>query len=287
MAVELLKGKEIALVLKEKIKKDVEAIKKEHNKVPTLVVLKANTDHASDIYLKSQQKTADELGINYEVRDFDPKKGVSAFIKDIKELNQDASVNGIMIQLPLPEGWDADRLHGVLDPKKDVEGVSPENLGLIVLKKEVIVPCTAQAVMEILRFSAVPLYGAEVVIVGSSFIVGRPVAMLLMRERSSVHVLGSASSKNNTLEGHVKNADIVIACAGQAHLIKGDWIKKDAVVIDVGINKLDGKTVGDVEFETAEKQASKITPVPGGVGPLTVTILMQNLIRAFRWQTEK
>ena len=284
MTAELLKGKEIALNLKETIKREIVKIKAESGKIPKLVVLKANTNHASDIYLKHQQKLASELGIDYELRDFDSEKGERVFVDDIRSLNTDKSVNGIMIQLPLPDGWDVDRLHGVLDSKKDIEGVSPHNLGLIVLKKEVIVPCTAMAVMEMLRYSKVPLYGAEVVIVGSSFIVGRPVAMLLMKERSTVHVLGSASSKNNTLEGHVRKADIVIACAGQAHLIKGDWIKEGATVIDVGINKLDGKTVGDVEFEAAEKKATKITPVPGGVGPLTVSILMQNVIRAFYWQ---
>lgn len=284
MPAELLKGKEIAANLQEALKQDVEQIKKDFKLAPKLVVLKASDDHASDMYLKNQQKTAEALGIDYEMRDFDPKKGEGHFIKDIKKLNKDASVHGIMVQLPLPEGWNADRIHGVLDPHKDVEGVSPENLGLIVLKKEVIVPCTAMAVMEILKYAKVPLYGAEVVIVGSSFIVGRPVAMLLMKERSTVHVLGSASSKHGTLEGHVKKADIVIACAGQAHLIKGDWIKEGATVVDVGINRMDGKTVGDVETEKAQEKAGKLTPVPGGVGPLTVTILMQNLVKAFRWQ---
>jgi methylenetetrahydrofolate dehydrogenase (NADP+)/methenyltetrahydrofolate cyclohydrolase len=154
----------------------------------------------------------------------------------------------------------------------------------LVLKKEVIIPCTALAVMEILRYVQVPLYGKEIVIVGSSFIVGRPVALLLMKERASVHVLGSASSKLGTLEKHIRQADIVIAAAGEAHLIKGDWIREGAVVIDVGINELAGKTVGDVEFESAAKRAKFITPVPGGVGPLTATILMENLIKAFHWQ---
>lgn len=279
MTAELLRGKDIATQIQERLKAEVAEIKKTRGLTPKLVVLKSSEEHASEIYLKNQQKTAELLGISYELKDFDALRGEAAFVSEIEKLNRDNSVHGIMIQLPLPEGWNADKIQGMVNPKKDVEGVSPENLGLIVLKKEVVVPCTAQAVIEILKFAKTPLYGAEVVIVGSSFIVGRPVALLLMRERASVHVLGSASSKLGTLEGHVRKADIVIACAGVAHFIKGSWIKKGATVIDVGINHLDGKTVGDVEFEEAAKHAGKITPVPGGVGPLTVTVLMSNLVK--------
>jgi methylenetetrahydrofolate dehydrogenase (NADP+)/methenyltetrahydrofolate cyclohydrolase len=284
MTAEILKGKDIAAPIQEQIVRDVEAVKSKFKVTPKLVVLKAADEHASDIYLKNQKKKAESLGLEYELKEFNSSKGEEDFIQVIQALNKDDSVHGMMIQLPLPDGWDADKLHGILNPQKDVEGVSPQNLGLLTIKKEVIVPCTAQAVMEILKTSGVKLYGAEVVIVGSSFIVGRPVAMLLMKERASVHVLGSASSKLGTLEGHVRNADIVIACSGQPHLVKGGWIKEGAVVVDVGINYFDGKTVGDVDTEEASKRASQITPVPGGVGPLTVTILMQNLIKAFYWQ---
>jgi len=284
MTAELLKGKDIAGALQERIKAEVAQLKAKYKVTPKLVALKASTEHGSEVYLKSQQRTAELLGIDYEVIGLDPSKGEAYFIKTLQELNESPSVHGIIIQLPLPEGWNADKIQGLLDPKKDVEGVCPQNLGLLLLKKEVVVPCTALAVMEILKFTKEPLYGKEVVIVGSSFIVGRPVALLLMKERATVHVLGSASSKNKTLEGHIRKADIVIACAGEAHLIKGDWIKEGAVVIDVGINDLNGKTVGDVEFDAASKKAKFITPVPGGVGPMTATILMENLLNAFRWQ---
>ena len=284
MTAELLKGKDIAGALQEKLKQEVAAIKAKYKTVPKLVALKASTEHGSEVYLRSQQKTAELLGINYEIISLDPSLGEESFIHTLQKLNQESSVHGIIVQLPLPEGWNADKIQGLLTLKKDVEGVSPQNLGLLLLKKEVVVPCTALAVMEILKFTKESLYGKEVVVVGSSFIVGRPVALLLMKERATVHVLGSASSKLKTLEGHVRKADIVIACAGEAHVIKGDWIKEGATVIDVGINELGGKTVGDVEFEPASKKAKFITPVPGGVGPLTATILMENLIKAFHWQ---
>jgi len=287
MTAELLKGKDIAQALQEKLKGEVAEIKVRYKTTPKLVALKASTEHGSEVYLRSQQKTAELLGINYEVIGLDPSKGEAYFIKALQELNQSPSVHGVIIQLPLPEGWNADKIQGLLNPQKDVEGVSPQNLGLLLLKKEVVVPCTALAVMEILKYTKEPLYGKEIAIVGSSFIVGRPVALLLMKERATVHVLGSASSKNKTLEGHIRKADIVIACAGEANLIKGDWIKEGAIVIDVGINELNGKTVGDVEFEAAAKKAQFITPVPGGVGPLTATILMENLIKAFLWQRSK
>ena len=193
-------------------------------------------------------------------------------------------MHGIIIQMPLPASIDYKKISQYIEPAKDVEGMHPANIGKLLFGKSKLVPCTAAAAMELINSTGVDLYGKEVVIVGHSEIVGKPLAMLLLDKFATVTVCHIGTSKAGKLEEHVKQAEILIVAVGKAGLIKGHLIKEGAIVIDVGINRVADKIVGDVEFEAAEKRASWITPVPGGVGPLTVTMLMRNLVEAAKSQ---
>jgi len=202
----------------------------------------------------------------------------------ILKLNADENVNGIIVQMPIPQHIDYKKISGLISPFKDVEGMHPANMGKVLFGRARIVACTANAIMELLNSTGIDLYGKEVVIVGHSEIVGKPLTLLLLEEFATVTVCHIGTSKAGKLEEHVRRAEVLIVAVGQAGLIKGDWIKEGATVVDVGINKVGDKIVGDVEFEAAQKRAAYITPVPGGVGPLTVTVLMRNLVEAAKLQ---
>ena len=195
---------------------------------------------------------------------------------------EDDSVTAIILQLPVPKDIDAKKLVDLISPSKDAEGMTPENLGRILLGDYKIAPCTAMAVMELLESTKVNLYGKEVVIVGHSEIVGKPLSLMLLNKFATTTVCHIATGERGVLSEHVKRAEILIVAVGKAQIIKGDWIKDGAIVIDVGINRIGDKILGDVEFETALKRASYITPVPGGVGPLTTMILMKNTVELFK-----
>lgn len=283
---QLLQGKDIALKIKEKISKDVVFLKEKHNVVPALCAVQVGENAASAVYLKSQMKTAQGLGISYKLFNLDSAISEQKLIETIENLNKDKNVNGIILQLPLPQHLDAKKIISSIDPVKDAEGMHPENLGKILLGKERIAPCTACAVIELLAASAVNLYGKEAVVVGHSEIVGKPVALMLLNKFATTTVCHIATGERGVLAEHVKRAEILIVAVGKANLVKGDWIKEGAIVIDVGINRVADKIVGDVEFEKAGQRAAFITPVPGGVGPITVTILMRNLIEATKAQLQ-
>ena len=232
------------------------------------------------MYIKSQKKNAELLGIEYDAHTLEKETSEEKLIEFIRKLNSDASVSGIIIQMPLPLHMDYKKISQYLAPEKDVEGMHPVNMGKIVFGKAKILPCTAAAVMELLNSIGFNYSGKEVVIVGHSEIVGKPLALTLLDKLATVTVCHIGTSKAGKLEEHVRTADILIVAVGKAGLIKGDWVKEGAIVIDVGINRVGDKLVGDVEFEAAEKKAAWITPVPGGVGPLTVTMLMRNLVES-------
>jgi methylenetetrahydrofolate dehydrogenase (NADP+)/methenyltetrahydrofolate cyclohydrolase len=272
----LLEGKPIAEHIKEEIKARVGGLK---NK-PVLASIIVGDNAGAQSYAKSQKKTAEALGIDYRLHGLPIDTKEAELAAFIGKLNSDAEVNGIIVQMPLPQGIDYKKISQYIDPQKDVEGMHPENIGKIVFGKAKILPCTAQAVMELLNATDVDLYGREVVVVGHSEIVGKPLALLLLDKFATVTVAHIGTSKAGKLEEHVRRAEVLIVAVGKAGLIKGEWVKEGAVVVDVGINRVADKIVGDGEFEAAEKRASWITPVPGGVGPLTVTILMRNLIEA-------
>jgi methylenetetrahydrofolate dehydrogenase (NADP+)/methenyltetrahydrofolate cyclohydrolase len=270
----LLEGKPLAEAIKEKIRQDVAGMSEKP--VLSSIIVGDNAGAAS--YAKSQAKVAESLGIVYQLHNLKNETSEGELSAFIQKLNNDNSVNGIIVQMPLPAQIDAKKISQLIAPNKDVEGMHPANMGKIVFGKAKVLPCTPAAVMELLNSTGVDLYGKEVVVVGHSEIVGKPVALLLLDRFATVTVCHIGTSKAGKLEEHVKKAEVLIVAVGRAGLIKGDLVKEGAIVIDVGINRVADKIVGDVEFEAAEKRASYITPVPGGVGPLTVTMLMRNLL---------
>lgn len=276
----LLEGKPIAEKIKEEIKQQVQVLA---NK-PVLASVMVGENAGAEAYAKSQKKTAESLGIEYQFHKLSQDTSEGDLIKFIQKLNSDKSVNGIIIQMPLPLQIDYKKISQFILPEKDVEGVHPANIGKIVFGKAKLIPCTPAAVMELLQATGQDLYGKEVVVVGHSEIVGKPLALLLLDKFATVSVCHIGTSKAGKLEEHVRQAEVLIVAVGKAGLIKGEWIKEGAIVIDVGINRVGDKIVGDVEFEEAAKRTSWITPVPGGVGPLTVTMLMRNLVEAAKLQ---
>jgi methylenetetrahydrofolate dehydrogenase (NADP+)/methenyltetrahydrofolate cyclohydrolase len=288
MSANLLKGKPIADEIIEKIKKDLEYLDEKHNTVPSLASLLVGDDPASKSYAGRQKKSAAAVGIDYKLHELSADTTESQLLDFIAELNQDDSVNGIIVQMPLPKSIDRVKIQTAIQHKKDVEGVTPANMGLIVLENPRLCPCTALSAVKILESTGVNVRGKELTVVGSSAIVGKPVALLLLQEKyfATTTVCHIATSEAGNLQKHVGNADILIVAAGVPELVKGDWIKEGAIVIDVGFNRVDGKAVGDVEFETAKEKASYITPVPGGVGPITVATLLHNTVEAAKWQQE-
>jgi len=288
----LLEGKIIADKIKEKLKASVQSLKQ----APVLASILVGDDPSAVAYVKSQAKIATSLGIIYKLYQLAESISEDELIDLVLKLNTDVSVNGIIVQIPLPQDIDYMKICELILPNKDVEGMHPTNIGKVFFGRaplEVapcaaglltgrarIVACTANAIMELLNSTGIDLYGKEAVIVGHSQIVGKPLAMLLLEKFATVTICHIATSKAGKLQEHVERAEVLIVAVGQAGLIKGEWIKTGAIVVDVGINRLNGKIVGDVEFATAQKRAAYITPVPGGVGPLTVVILMRNLVEA-------
>jgi len=281
---QLLEGKKIAESIKQGLSSQIHSIKDKYARVPILVSIQIGENSASEVYLKSQRKTAEELGIEYRLKIMGEKTEQDEVVGLINDLNADPNVSGIIIQMPLPAHINARVLISSILPAKDVEGMHPANLGSIISKDARLIPCTAAAVMELIKSTRVDLYGKEAVIVGHSEIVGKPLAMLLLNEFATVTVCHIATSDKGMLAEHVRAAEILVVAVGKAGVIKSDWIKEGAIVIDVGINRVEGKLVGDVEFDEVSRRASYITPVPGGVGPLTVAMLMRNVVSSFLQQ---
>jgi methylenetetrahydrofolate dehydrogenase (NADP+)/methenyltetrahydrofolate cyclohydrolase len=283
MAAELLKGAPIAERIREELAAEMAALKAK-GVTPSLAALQVGENPASAVYVGQQRKNAEKLGISYRLEEL-PADSSQKFVADfIGKLNQDPSVTGIILQMPVPEGLDARALQALIDPAKDVEGVSPANMGWVVFGRPTLAPCTALGVVELINSTGVELYGKEVVVVGHSDIVGKPVALLLLDKFATTTVCHIGTGERGVLPDHVKRAEILVVAVGKAGLIKGEWVKEGAIVVDVGINRVGDKLVGDVEFEPAAERAAYITPVPGGVGPLTVTILMRNTVAAAKRQ---
>jgi len=279
----LLEGRPIAERIKEELKAEINSL----GIKPVLASIQVGENVGAETYVKSQKKTAQDLGIDYQFYKLEANITESKLIEFIEKLNLDKNINGIIIQMPLPTQIDYKKISQFILPDKDIEGMHPVNIGKIIFGKAKILPCTPQAVMELLKQTGVDLYGKEVVVVGHSEIVGKPLSLLLLDKFATVTVCHIGTSSAGKLEEHVKNAEVLIVAVGKANLIKGNWIKEGSIVIDVGINRVDDKIVGDVEFIEAQKRASWITPVPGGVGPLTVIMLMRNLVEATKLQRLK
>lgn len=278
MSAQLIDGKAIAAQVREQVRLAVQARLALGKPAPGLATVLVGTDPASEIYVRNKRKACEELGIRSIPVHFEPSLTQDELLAEIDRLNADPSVDGILVQLPLPKQIDGNAVIERIRPDKDVDGFHPYNFGRLAQKNPLLRPCTPYGSMKLIETTGITLRGAKAVVIGSSNIVGRPMALELLMADATVTV---CNSKTRDLPEVVAQADIVVAGVGRPEFVKGAWIKPGAVVIDVGINRLsNGKLVGDVEFEAAKARAGWITPVPGGVGPMTIAMLMQNTLLA-------
>lgn len=288
MAAQLLEGKPVAENISAQVQQDIDTLTSQGVSL-LLVAVQVGEDPATEVYVRNQKKRCEKMGMSHRHDLLPADTSEQDLLVHIEKLNKDPEVTGIILQTPLPDHINAWQAQTAITPAKDVEGMSPGNQGLLVYNRERLAPCTAQAVVEIIRHAQIDIVGAPVTIVGRSAIVGKPAALLLL-ERSlsaTVTICHTGTSKRGLLEQYVGNADILVAAMGVANAIKGSWIKPGAVVIDVGMNQTDDGLVGDVEFEPAAERAGMITPVPGGVGRVTTSLLMRNVVEAAKWQREQ
>ncbi|MBI2167254.1 MAG: bifunctional 5,10-methylenetetrahydrofolate dehydrogenase/5,10-methenyltetrahydrofolate cyclohydrolase [Candidatus Omnitrophica bacterium] len=278
----LLEGKPLAQKIQQEIRSEIEGFLKKGLEPPLLTAFEVSDHPASRWYVGEQQKLASRLGIGFQLVPAKETRLPSQLMEQIRKAS-DSKTHGIFVSLPLPDGFDSAQIFRVFNYQKDVEGVHPTNLGWLVLRKARLVPSTALAALALIDSTGIKFRGKRAVIVGQSAVVGRPLQLLLGERRVTTAVCNTGTPMED-IEKLVSDSDLVVACAGKPGLVQGAWIKPGAVVIDVGTTEVKGKLVGDVEFEEAKKRAGFITPVPGGVGPLTVTILMKNLITAYKWQ---
>ena len=281
MPATIIDGTHVANQIKDQLKQEVHALANQGKGVKLTAILIGATP-AAEMYAKRQGESCAQVGIAYELITLPATVAMAEALATIERLNNDPSVTGIMLHMPVPEQINSVELQFAIKPAKDVEGVNPANLGYLVSGSPLNVPCTAMAAYELARSTGVAIRGAEAVVIGASEIVGKPVAMLLSDDRATVTMCRSAT---RDLKAHTLAAEILVVAVGKPNFIPGDWIRQGAVVIDVGINRItlpDGtkKTVGDVDFESARQRAGHITPVPGGVGPMTVAMLLRNTVRA-------
>ena len=275
----IIDGKKTAAELREELKKKIIKLKSSLNAVPGLTVILVGEDPASKIYVKNKEKFAKEVGINSEVIRYPEKVEENVVLNKIKELNKDKKISGILVQLPLPKHIDKKKVIETILPNKDVDGFHPVNVGNLSSGYDSNIPCTPLGCYLLLKKVEKNLNGKHAVIIGRSNLNGKPMAQLLLRENCTVTV---THSKTKDLKAECNRADIIVAAVGKAKLVKSDWVKKGAIVIDVGINKTDSGIVGDVDFEEVSKVAKAITPVPGGVGPMTIACLLNNTIECFK-----
>ena len=274
----IIDGKKISKDLIEKVKDEVSKIKK-NGKTPGLAVILIGDYAPSQIYVKNKEKFAKEAGINSEVIRYPKEISEKEVLKKIDELNDNSKISGILVQLPLPPHINKEKIINAIKPSKDVDGFHPMNVGGLASGSKSIVPCTPLGCLFLIKSVKKNLEGKNAVILGRSNLNGKPMAQLLLKENCTVTIL---HSKTKDLKTECKRADILIAAVGVKEIVKGDWIKKDAIVIDVGINKANGKIVGDVDFESSKNVAKAITPVPGGVGPMTIACLLKNTLECFK-----
>ena len=277
----LLQGAPIATEIRASVKSDVAAFRRRHGFAPALAVVIVGRDAPSIVYLQQILKSCRNVGIGGELVEIPGKVSANALRERIEELNADPLVTGIIVQMPLPKRIPLSTVTDTIDPDKDIDGLNLRNAGLMTLGYEGFLPTTAQAAVEILKRSGIPIEGKRAVVVGRSNVVGKPAAILLLRENATVTI---CHSRTVDLAGVLRTADIVVVAVGRPGLVTGSMLKRGAVVVDVGINVVDGRIVGDVDFESAKTVVSAITPVPGGVGPVTNALLLTHLLRAAREQ---
>jgi len=276
--VHIIDGKAVAARVRAEVAERARAFSERHGRTPGLHVILVGDDPASQVYVRNKEKAARDVGIHGVVHRMPAETPEADVIALVEKLDVDDSVDGILVQLPLPRGISEQRVLDRLDPAKDVDGLHPVNAGLLVSGREALVPCTPQGCMRLIAEAGVSLVGARAVVVGRSNLVGKPMAQLLLREHATVTM---AHSRTRDIDALCRTADVLVAAVGKAEIIRGAWVKPGAVVIDVGINRSEqGKLVGDVEFASAREVAGAITPVPGGVGPMTIACLLSNTLDA-------
>ena len=275
----ILDGKKEAALLREEIKKEILEIKKKIDKSPSLSVVLIGDFEPSQIYVKNKEKNSKEVGITSEIIKYSKEVKEVEILKKIEELNNNVNVSGILVQLPLPAHISKEKIINAIKPSKDVDGFHPINVGNLSSGYKAIVPCTPLGCLLLIKKVEKNLTGKHAVIIGRSNLNGKPMAQLLLKEDCTVSIV---HSKTKDLKLECQKADILVAAVGVANLVKGDWVKKDSIIIDVGINKVAGKIVGDVDFEQVKNKVKAITPVPGGVGPMTIACLLKNTLECFK-----
>lgn len=273
----IMDGLTVSLKIKENIKKEII----EKHLTPSLCVIQVGDNKASNIYIKNKMKACNEVGIRFEHIKFNETISEELIINEIKRLNDDISVNAILVQLPLPLGFDEGKIINAIDPLKDVDGLTYQNVGNLTLENDSLVSCTPLGVMELLKAYNVSLEGKNVCLIGRSNLVGKPLIQLLLKENATLSI---CHSKTRNIKEYTKNADILIIAVGHPNLVTKDMVKDGCIVVDVGINKEGNVLCGDVAFDEVSKKASLITPVPGGVGPMTIACLLKNVIKAYKVQ---
>ena len=288
MTAQILDGKSIAAAIRQDVAGEVQRLA-DVDRRPKLAAVMVGQPPAGNIYAHSQQKLCQRYGIDYQLHQLDRNTTESALCNHIQSLNRDPSVTGVVLLLPLPDSINTSATQYCIDPYKDVEGVNPANVGFVFYSQPIIAPCAALAVVELIQHSNTEIYGAEAVVVGQGAVVGRPISLFLLHQMATVTGCHIAT---RDLAAHTRNADILVVAVGKPGLITADMVKPGAVVIDVGVNRIpspDGgqKVVGDVDYEQVKEVAGAITPVPGGVGPLTVALLLRNTVEAARKQLQR
>lgn len=279
----IINGKELSKKIRGQVKEEVEVLKSKSIK-PKLAVIMVGEDAASKVYVRNKSKACNEVGIEYEEFILNENIEMDELLSLIKDLNNRKDIHGILLQSPIPKHLDIYKAFETIDFRKDVDGFNPINIGRLTLNRQTFISCTPHGVMKMLEEYDIDLKGANVVILGRSNIVGKPLAQCLLNKDATVTI---CHSKTKNIEEITKNADILISAIGSPKFVKANMVKEGAVVIDVGINRLETGIVGDVDFEEVEKKASYITPVPGGVGPMTIAMLLHNVVIATKYLEEK
>jgi methylenetetrahydrofolate dehydrogenase (NADP+)/methenyltetrahydrofolate cyclohydrolase len=275
----LIDGKKVSAEIKEQVASEVEQLKKEVGKIPGLAVVLVGEDPASAVYVRNKNKTCEKVGFQSFSHPLAADTEEIKLLQLIAGLNANPEVNGILVQLPLPDHIDEQKVLEAIDPKKDVDGFHPVNVGYLTSGGDALAPCTPAGIIEMLDFYKIDIEGKNAVILGRSNIVGKPMASLLLKRNATVTI---CHSRTRDLAAVARSADILVAAIGKPKFVTADMVGEGATVIDVGINRVDGKLVGDVDFDAVAEKAAYITPVPGGVGPMTIAMLMKNTLSAFK-----
>jgi len=275
----LIDGKKVSEEIRNRLAEEIQKLKKKTGKTPGLATVLVGDDPASAVYVRNKNKICGELGFQSFEKKLSADTSEEKLLQLVGELNSNKDIHGILVQLPLPNQIDSEKILEAIDPKKDVDGFHPVNVGKLLVGNALLTPCTPTGIIELLDRYDIEISGKHAVIIGRSNIVGKPVSMLLLQRNATITI---CHSRTQNLEEVTRSADILVAAVGRAKFVTEEMVSEGTVVIDVGINRVDGKLTGDVDFEPVSKKASHITPVPGGVGPMTIALLMGNTLKAFK-----